>query len=73
MTQNVEKFNRLIRRGFFRPEDFYNISIRSDKIVLQGDYDPDKVVALKISKFNHDIDVSGYLELRRSNIEIILT
>jgi len=72
MKTSTTKLRRLIRNGFINPDDFYSITLRENAIYLQGRYANATIVKYKDS-FTWDINGSGYIIMKRSDIDITLT
>jgi len=72
MKDNIRKLSLLIRLGIIDPSNFYSIRLDGE-ITCQGKYDSG--IAKKYLNYHFDshIDSSGYLNLKRKNIRIVLT
>lgn len=68
IDQSIRKVRAILR---MTKAEFYVVNIRERDIVLQGDYSPE--LARKLKRWPNRIDDSGFIEFKKSNIEILLT
>ena len=75
--ENQEKSqikNNFKKLSLFNLSDFYTVTATNYNIKLQGDFNSSLIKKIKLSKkWSESISENGYIEFKRSNIEIVLT
>jgi hypothetical protein len=71
MKTQIEKFNELCKT--IDMNDFYSISFTSEKIMLQGQYESNKIVKYIQLEYIFTIIKNGYLQGEIDNVEITFT
>jgi len=73
MEIQLKKLNRIFKWTILKTEMFYVINVYEHEITLQGRYDSDLVSKLKRKGAVSFITDNGYIQFKKSNIEITLT